>query len=130
MRKTHKKIGMMYDKSSAIAVSAKIALAATGLARSRRPGRIENTVVNQIARSGVVVNRLTCPKYPPSGRPWSRLKAYTVREQACSAVCTTKKAVRQTKDWSESYENAKGTDRRRGNLPRGRARPACPCAWT
>lgn len=29
--------------------------------------------------------------------PLSRLKAYTVREVACSAVCTTKNAVKQTK---------------------------------
>lgn len=66
---------MIYERSSAIAVRAKIALAAMGLARSRRPGRMEQIVVNQIARRGVVVNRLTCPKYPRSGRPWSRLKA-------------------------------------------------------
>ena len=53
---------MIYDKSSAIAVSAKIALAATGLARSRRPGSMPMRVVNQMARSGVVVMRLTWPK--------------------------------------------------------------------
>ena len=39
-----------------------MAFAAMGLARSSRPGKIEHTVVNQIARRGVVVNELTCPK--------------------------------------------------------------------
>lgn len=51
-------MGIIYDKSSAIAVSAKIALAAMGLARSSRPGRIAKIVVNQMARIGVVVNLL------------------------------------------------------------------------
>ena len=55
MSATHRKMGMMYEKSRAMAVSAKIALAAMGLARSNRPGRILRMVVNQIARSGVVV---------------------------------------------------------------------------
>lgn len=59
---THKKIGMIYDKSSAIAVNEKIAFAATGLARSRSPGRMLMIVVNQIARKGVCVHRLTFPK--------------------------------------------------------------------
>ncbi|PSR79929.1 hypothetical protein PHLCEN_2v6830 [Hermanssonia centrifuga] len=58
-----------------MAVIAKIALAATGLARSSKPGRILNRVVNQIARMGVLVRVLTWPKYPRSGRPLSRLKA-------------------------------------------------------
>lgn len=43
----------MYDKSKAIAVSAKMAWAATGLARSSKPGRMLRKVVNQTARSGV-----------------------------------------------------------------------------
>ena len=51
----HRKIGIMYEKSKAIAVSAKMALAAIGLARSSRPGKMLRMVVNQIARSGVVV---------------------------------------------------------------------------
>jgi hypothetical protein len=55
--KTHKKIGMIYDRSSAIAVRAKIASAAMGLARSRRPGTILMRVENQIARRGVCVKR-------------------------------------------------------------------------
>lgn len=59
---TYKKIGMMYDRSSAMAVSAKIALAAIGLARSSRPGRMLRKVVSQIARRGVVVYLETCPK--------------------------------------------------------------------
>jgi hypothetical protein len=51
----HKKIGIIYEKPSAIAVSAKMACAAMGLARSRRPGTILMRVENQIARRGVCV---------------------------------------------------------------------------
>ena len=65
----------MYDKSNVIAVIANIAFAAIGLARSSRPGRMLNSAVNQIARIGVLVLGCTRPKYPRSGKPWSRLKA-------------------------------------------------------
>ena len=91
-------IGMTYDKSSAMAVIAKIALSATGLARSSRPGRMPITTTSQMARRGVWVQEEMWPKKPRSGRPLSRLKAYTVREAACRAVWQTKKAVRQTRD--------------------------------
>lgn len=90
-------IGTMYDKSNAIAVIAKIAFAATGLARSSRPGSTLNSVVNQIARIGVFVVLFTRPKYPRSGRPWSRLNAKMVREPACRPVWHTKNAVRHTR---------------------------------
>ena len=69
MKETHRKIGIMYDKSKAMAVSEKMAFTAIGLARSRRPGMILIRVVNQIARRGVIVHELTCPKYPRSGSP-------------------------------------------------------------
>ena len=94
--RTHQKIGMMYEKSSAIAVMAKIAFTAIALARSSSPGRIDTAVTSPIARSGVCVAGLMCPKKPRSGRPLSRLKAYTVRETACSAVWQTKNAVKHT----------------------------------
>ena len=55
---TYRKIGMMYDKSNAIAVSAKMALAAMGLVRSRRPGTMLRIVENQMARMGVLVQML------------------------------------------------------------------------
>jgi len=42
-----------------MAVSAKMAFAATGDARSSKPGRIEKRVVNQIARRGVLVEPAT-----------------------------------------------------------------------
>lgn len=93
---THKNIGMIYEISSAIAVNEKIAFAATGLAKSSKPGSTLKIVVAQIARRGVCVLVLTRPSRPPSGSPWSRLKAYTVREHACSAVWHTKKAVKHT----------------------------------
>jgi len=48
-----------------------MALAAMGLARSRRPGRTLTKVVNQIARKGVRVFFEFLPKKPPSGRPIS-----------------------------------------------------------
>jgi len=48
-------MGIIYDKSSAIAVRANMACAAIGLARSRRPGIIEISVENQMARRGVWV---------------------------------------------------------------------------
>ena len=51
----HKNMGIIYDKSSAIAVRANMACAAIGLARSRRPGIIEISVENQMARRGVWV---------------------------------------------------------------------------
>jgi len=68
-KNAYKKIGIIYDKSSAIAVSAKIAFAAIGLARSSRPGIILITVENQIARRGVCVKRELWLKKPLSGRP-------------------------------------------------------------
>ena len=55
--------------SRAIAVSEKIAPAATGLAKSNSPGRMLNKVVAQIAFKGVCVNLLMRPRYPPSGKP-------------------------------------------------------------
>lgn len=45
-----------------MAVKEKIALAATGEARSRRPGRMETKVVSQIARKGVWVLLSFLPK--------------------------------------------------------------------
>lgn len=73
-----------------------MALAATGDAKSRRPGRMLTIVVNQIARKGVDVHRDIWPKKPQSGKPWSLEKAKSVREHAWMAVCTTKKAVMHT----------------------------------
>jgi hypothetical protein len=109
---------MIYEISNAIAVSENIAFAATGLAKSSKPGRMLNSVVPQIAFIGVRVEGWMRPKKPLSGRPayeevgvynhpesreafyeyepWSRLKAYTVREHACRAVWQTKNAVKQT----------------------------------
>ena len=49
----------------------KTALAAIGLARSRRPGRTLTKVVNQMACKGVRVFFEFLPKKPPSGRPRS-----------------------------------------------------------
>lgn len=46
---------MIYDMSSAIAVNEKIALAATGLAKSKNPGRMHKNVDSQTALSGVLV---------------------------------------------------------------------------
>lgn len=54
-----------------MAVRENMALAAMGLARSRRPGRTLTKVVNQIARKGVRVFFEFLPKKPPSGRPGS-----------------------------------------------------------
>ena len=59
---SYKKIGIIYDKSSAIAVAEKMALAATGLARSNKPGRMLNIVVAQIAPKGVCVKGFISPK--------------------------------------------------------------------
>ena len=47
---------MMYDMSSAMAVSEKIAFAATGEAKPKRPGRMLKIVVPQMARRGVCVH--------------------------------------------------------------------------
>lgn len=63
---------MMYERSSAIAVMAKIAFTAIPLARSSRPGRMPMIVTNQIARKGVCVHELMWPKNPRSGRPVQR----------------------------------------------------------
>lgn len=52
-----------------MAVREKIAPAATGLARSNKPGRMLANVESQTARSGVSVLLLFLPKKPPSGRP-------------------------------------------------------------
>jgi len=52
-----------------MAVSEKIAFAAIGLARSRRPGRIPMQVESHTARKGVPVVLLFLPKKPRSGRP-------------------------------------------------------------
>ena len=60
---------MMYEMSSAMAVSENIALAATGDANWSRPGRMENAVVPKIALIGVLVYSLMRPKKPLSGRP-------------------------------------------------------------
>ena len=46
-------MGIIYEMSSAIAVSEKIAFAATGEAKSSKPGRILKMVVSQITRRGV-----------------------------------------------------------------------------
>lgn len=81
-----------------MAVIAKMALSAMSLARSSRPGRMPMTTTTQIARRGVCVHELMCPKKPRSGRPLSRLKAYTVRDAAWRAVWQTKNAVRHTKN--------------------------------
>ena len=59
---------MMYERSSAIAVSEKIAFAAMGEARSRRPGMKETRVQIQIALKGMPYLLLR-PKKPASGRP-------------------------------------------------------------
>jgi hypothetical protein len=65
-------IGMMYDESSAIAQSEKIAFAAIGLARSSRPGSTLRNVHAHTARSGVRVSGEMCARKPPSGRPARR----------------------------------------------------------
>lgn len=62
-------------KNAPTAVSAKIAAAATGLARSSKPGRMERKTVSQTALRGVLVMVDMCPKNPLSGNPWSREKA-------------------------------------------------------
>lgn len=56
--------------SNAMAVSEKIALAATGLAKSRRPGKMLRMVVNQTAGKGVCVFFVIRPKRPRSGKPF------------------------------------------------------------
>jgi hypothetical protein len=86
----HKKMGMMYDPSRAMAVNEKIAFAAVGLAKSNNTGGMETSVTAQMARRGVNVHLELCAKYPKSGNPWSREKANTVREAACKAVWHTK----------------------------------------
>lgn len=53
---------MMYERSRAIAQREKMALAAMGLARSSRPGRMLTNVVSHTPRSGVLVEAATCPK--------------------------------------------------------------------
>jgi len=88
---------MIYERSSAIAVSEKIALTAAGLANANKPGRIEIMVDNQIARIGVLVKSSMWSKNPRSGNPLSLENAYTVLEHAWRAVWTTKNAVKQTK---------------------------------
>lgn len=50
---------MIYEMSSAMAVSEKMAFAATGEAKSSRPGRMLSMVVSQMARSGVLVHSET-----------------------------------------------------------------------
>jgi len=55
-------MGIIYEKSSAMAVSAKMAFAAIGLARSKRPGKMLRIVVNQMAGRGVSVDLLIVPK--------------------------------------------------------------------
>ena len=62
-------MGIMYEISSAIAVSENTAFAATGEAKSSKPGRMLIKVVSQMARSGVWVHLETWPKYPLSGKP-------------------------------------------------------------
>jgi hypothetical protein len=55
-------MGMMNEMSRTTAVNEKIAFAATGEAKSRKPGRILKMVVSQMARSGVWVHLETWPK--------------------------------------------------------------------
>jgi len=52
-----------------MAVSENIAVAATGEAKFKRPGRMLKSVVNQMARRGVCVHLEMYPKYPLSGKP-------------------------------------------------------------
>jgi len=79
-----------------MAVREKIAFAATGLAKSSRPGRMLNSVVAHMARIGVLVQLFMCPKYPRSGRPghtnqnddpegrvWTRRQRRTVITTEC-----------------------------------------------
>lgn len=66
---THKNIGIAYEISNAIAVSEKMALAAVGLAKSSKPGRMLKRVVPQIAFMGVLVFGYMRPKNPLSGKP-------------------------------------------------------------
>ena len=49
-------MGTIYERSSAIAVSENIAFAATGEAKSSKPGRMLKRVVSQMARRGVWVH--------------------------------------------------------------------------
>ena len=60
---------MMYEISNAMAVSEKMAFAATGLAKSSKPGRMLKIVVAQMAGRGVCVYVLTRPSRPRSGSP-------------------------------------------------------------
>jgi hypothetical protein len=60
---------MTYERSSAMAVSAKMAVAAIGEARSSRPGMMDTKVQSQTERRGVDVYFEVWPKKPPSGRP-------------------------------------------------------------
>lgn len=53
---THKNIGIIYEISNAIAVNENIAFAATGLAKSSRPGKMLKSVVAQMAFMGVRVD--------------------------------------------------------------------------
>lgn len=55
--------------SNAIAVREKIALAAAGLAKSRRIGNTLKSVVAHMALRGVCVHLLIRPRYPRSGKP-------------------------------------------------------------
>lgn len=49
-------MGTIYERSSAIAVSENMAFAATGEAKSSKPGRMLKRVVSQMARRGVWVH--------------------------------------------------------------------------
>lgn len=55
-------MGIMYEISRAIAVSENMAFAATGEAKSSKPGRMLSKVVSQMARRGVWVHLDTWPK--------------------------------------------------------------------
>ena len=59
---TYRMMGTMYDRSYAMAVIAKIAFTAIGLARSSSAGRMLARVRPQIARIGVFVHGFTRPK--------------------------------------------------------------------
>ena len=49
-------MGTIYERSSAIAVSENMAFAATGEAKSSKPGRMLKRVASQMARRGVWVH--------------------------------------------------------------------------
>ena len=55
-------MGIMYEISSATAVSENMAFAATGEAKSSKPGRMLRRVVREMARRGVWVDLETWPK--------------------------------------------------------------------